>query len=136
MPVLWRGESGEVPPVRLLRHSPRPGRGRCPGGASTGDPGRVETRLPAREIRKTVTLLFTDLKDSTALTGSIDAEAMNEIKARYFSAMGAQIRRHGGEVEKNIGDAIMAVFGRIRAHEDDALRAVARRTACRWCSPS
>src|SRR3954447_21875926 len=47
----------------------------------------VEARLPAREIRKTVTLLFTDLKDSTALTGSIDAEAMNEIKARYFSAM-------------------------------------------------
>jgi class 3 adenylate cyclase len=84
----------------------------------------AEVRLPAREIRKTVTLLFTDLKDSTALTGSIDAEAMNEIKARYFAAMAVQIRRHGGEVEKNVGDAIMAVFGRIRAHEDDALRAV------------
>jgi len=84
----------------------------------------VETRLPPREIRKTVTLLFTDLKDSTALTGSIDAEAMNEIKARYFSSMATQIRSHGGEVEKNIGDAIMAVFGRIRAREDDALRAV------------
>jgi class 3 adenylate cyclase/tetratricopeptide (TPR) repeat protein len=84
----------------------------------------VPARLPAREIRKTVTLLFTDLKDSTALTGSIDAEAMNEIKSRYFTAMAVQIRRHGGEVEKNVGDAIMAVFGRIRAHEDDALRAV------------
>ena len=87
-------------------------------------PPVVEARLPAREIRKTVTLLFTDLKDSTALTGSIDAEAMNEIKSRYFTAMAVQIRRHGGEVEKNVGDAIMAVFGRIRAHEDDALRAV------------
>jgi class 3 adenylate cyclase/tetratricopeptide (TPR) repeat protein len=84
----------------------------------------VEPPLPPHEIRKTVTLLFTDLKDSTALTGSIDAEAMNEIKARYFSAMATQIRSHGGEVEKNIGDAIMAVFGRIRAREDDALRAV------------
>jgi predicted ATPase/class 3 adenylate cyclase len=84
----------------------------------------AESRLPPREIRKTVTLLFTDLKDSTALTGSIDAEAMNEIKARYFTAMATQIRSHGGEVEKNIGDAIMAVFGRIRAREDDALRAV------------
>ena len=87
-------------------------------------PAPAPVRLPPREIRKTVTLVFTDIKDSTALTGSIDAEAMNEIKARYFSSMGDQIRLHGGEVEKNIGDAIMAVFGRFRAHEDDALRAV------------
>ena len=71
-----------------------------------------------------MTLVFTDLKDSTALTGSIDAEAMNEIKARYFRTMAIEIERHGGKVEKNIGDAIMAVFGLIRAHEDDALRAV------------
>jgi class 3 adenylate cyclase/tetratricopeptide (TPR) repeat protein len=80
--------------------------------------------LPPSEVRKVVTLVFSDLKDSTALTASIDAEAMNEIKARYFSSMAAEIERHGGSVEKNIGDAIMAVFGRIRAREDDALRAV------------
>ena len=49
---------------------------------------------------------------------------MNEIKARYFSAMAAEIERYGGKVEKNIGDAIMAVFGRVRAREDDALRGV------------
>jgi predicted ATPase/class 3 adenylate cyclase len=78
----------------------------------------------AQEVRKLVTLVFSDLKDSTALTASIDAEAMNEIKARYFSSMAADIERHGGKVEKNIGDAIMAVFGLVRAHEDDALRAV------------
>jgi class 3 adenylate cyclase/tetratricopeptide (TPR) repeat protein len=80
--------------------------------------------LPATEVRKFVTLVFTDLKDSTALTASIDAEAMNEIKGRYFKAMAGEIERHGGHVEKNIGDAIMAVFGRIRASEDDALRGV------------
>jgi class 3 adenylate cyclase/tetratricopeptide (TPR) repeat protein len=80
--------------------------------------------LPATEVRKLVTLVFTDLKDSTALTASIDAEAMNEIKARYFAAMAAEIERYGGKVEKNIGDAIMAVFGRVRAREDDALRGV------------
>jgi class 3 adenylate cyclase/tetratricopeptide (TPR) repeat protein len=96
----------------------------APGDGQPGPAPPVAPQLPAREIRKTVTLVFTDIKDSTALTGSIDAEAMNEIKARYFSSMGARIREHGGEVEKNIGDAIMAVFGRIRAHEDDALRAV------------
>ena len=49
---------------------------------------------------------------------------MNEIKARYFSAMAAEIERYGGKVEKNIGDAIMAVFGRVRAREDDAIRGV------------
>jgi class 3 adenylate cyclase/tetratricopeptide (TPR) repeat protein len=87
-------------------------------------PATTAPILPAQEIRKIVTLLFTDIKDSTALTGSIDAEAMNEIKARYFSSMATEIERHGGEVEKNIGDAIMAIFGRLRAHEDDALRAV------------
>jgi class 3 adenylate cyclase/tetratricopeptide (TPR) repeat protein len=84
----------------------------------------VAVALPAQEVRKLVTLVFTDLKDSTALTASIDAEAMNEIKARYFSAMRAEIEHYGGNVEKNIGDAIMAVFGRVRAREDDALRGV------------
>lgn len=80
--------------------------------------------LPAREVRKTVTLLFSDLKDSTALGERIDTEALHEVKERYFSAMAAQITRHGGKIEKYIGDAIMAVFGLPHAHEDDALRAV------------
>lgn len=80
--------------------------------------------LPAKEIRKTVTLLFTDLKDSTALGERLDSEAMHEVKERYFNAMAEEIKRHGGKIEKYIGDAIMAVFGLPRAHEDDALRAV------------
>ncbi|MDH4062519.1 MAG: AAA family ATPase, partial [Aquincola sp.] len=84
----------------------------------------AEPALPAREVRKTVTIIFTDLKDSTALGERIDTEALHEVKERYFSAMSAEIARHGGKVEKFIGDAIMAVFGLPRAHEDDALRAV------------
>ena len=82
------------------------------------------TSLPPREVRKPATFIFVDLKGSTALTERIDQEAMSEIKKRYFSVMAAQIERHGGTVEKYIGDAIMAVFGIPRAHEDDALRAV------------
>jgi class 3 adenylate cyclase/tetratricopeptide (TPR) repeat protein len=54
----------------------------------------------------------------------LDSEALHEVKERYFSAMAAEIQRHGGKIEKYIGDAIMAVFGLPRAHEDDALRAV------------
>ncbi|MDF2733955.1 MAG: hypothetical protein K0S97_578 [Chloroflexota bacterium] len=80
--------------------------------------------LPAGEVRKPATFIFVDLKGSTALTERIDQEAMSEIKKRYFTVMAAQIERHGGTVEKYIGDAIMAVFGIPRAREDDALRAV------------
>ena len=80
--------------------------------------------LPAHEVRKTVTIVFTDLKDSTALGERLDTEALHEVKERYFTAMAAEITRHGGKIEKYIGDAIMAVFGLPRAHEDDALRAV------------
>lgn len=80
--------------------------------------------LPVREIRRTVTLLFSDLKGSTALGERLDSEALHEVKERYFNAMAAQITRHGGKIEKYIGDAIMAVFGIPVAHEDDALRAV------------
>ncbi len=80
--------------------------------------------LPTREVRKTVTIVFSDLKGSTALGEVLDPEALHEVKERYFGAMAAEITRHGGKIEKYIGDAIMAVFGLPRAHEDDALRAV------------
>ena len=80
--------------------------------------------LPVRELRKTVTIVFSDLKGSTAIGERLDAEALHEVKERYFKAMAAEIARHGGKVEKYIGDAIMAVFGLPHTHEDDALRAV------------
>ncbi|HEY9067386.1 MAG TPA: adenylate/guanylate cyclase domain-containing protein [Burkholderiaceae bacterium] len=80
--------------------------------------------LPAHELRKTVTIVFCDLKSSTALGERLDPEALHDVKERYFRAMAAEITRHGGLIEKYIGDAIMAVFGLPRAHEDDALRAV------------
>jgi class 3 adenylate cyclase/tetratricopeptide (TPR) repeat protein len=89
-----------------------------------GAPLTAVESLPAHEVRKTVTLIFSDLKDSTALGERLDNEALHEVKERYFSAMAAEIKRHGGKIEKYIGDAIMAVFGLPRAHEDDALRAV------------
>ncbi len=89
-----------------------------------GAPLTAVESLPAHEVRKTVTLIFTDLKDSTALGERLDSEALHEVKERYFNAMAAEIRRHGGKIEKYIGDAIMAVFGLPRAREDDALRAV------------
>ncbi len=76
-----------------------------------------------REQRKTVTVLFCDVTDSTALGESTDPEALRALLARYFERMRGIVEHHGGAVEKFIGDAVMAVFGVPAAHEDDALRA-------------
>src|SRR6187431_1634963 len=80
--------------------------------------------LPPREVRRTVSIIFSDLKGSTELGERLDQEALHEVKERYFAAMAEEITRHGGKIEKYIGDAIMAVFGLPVLHEDDALRAV------------
>src|SRR5256714_7328848 len=80
--------------------------------------------LPLQEVRKTVTIVFSDLKGSTAMGEKLDSEAVREVMTRYFDEMRGVLERHGGVVEKYIGDAIMAVFGLPRVHEDDALRAV------------
>jgi class 3 adenylate cyclase/tetratricopeptide (TPR) repeat protein len=74
--------------------------------------------------RKTVTVLFCDVTGSTSLGESVDPEALRGVLARYFERMKEIVERHGGTVEKFIGDAVMAVFGVPVAHEDDALRAV------------
>ncbi|HKA25855.1 MAG TPA: adenylate/guanylate cyclase domain-containing protein, partial [Gaiellaceae bacterium] len=79
---------------------------------------------PARESRKRVTVLFCDVTGSTALGERIDPESLRNVMARYFETAKAAIERHGGTVEKFIGDAVMSVFGVPVVHEDDALRAV------------
>ena len=76
------------------------------------------------EVRKTVTVVFSDLVGSTSLGESMDSETLREILQRYFEAMQSVLALHGGAVEKFIGDAIMAVFGLPKLREDDALRAV------------
>ena len=79
---------------------------------------------PPQETRKVVTIVFSDLKGSTSLGEALDSEALREVMTRYFDAMRDELERHGGVIEKFIGDAVMAVFGLPRLHEDDALRAV------------
>jgi class 3 adenylate cyclase/tetratricopeptide (TPR) repeat protein len=76
------------------------------------------------EVRKTVTALFADVTGSTALGERLDPESMRGVMTRYADEMRAVVERHGGTVEKFIGDAVMAVFGVPTVHEDDALRAV------------
>jgi class 3 adenylate cyclase/tetratricopeptide (TPR) repeat protein len=75
-------------------------------------------------VRKTVSIVFSDLQGSTSMGEKLDSESLREVMTRYFDAMRVELERHGGVVEKFIGDAIMAVFGLPTLHEDDALRAV------------
>src|SRR5262249_38717566 len=88
---------------------------------------------PPREVRKVVTVLFADTVGSTALGESRDPEAVRAQMAEWFAEARTALERHGGRVEKFVGDAVMAVFGVPQAHEDDALRAV--RAAAELRSP-
>jgi class 3 adenylate cyclase/tetratricopeptide (TPR) repeat protein len=78
----------------------------------------------SRETRKVVTVLFADVTGSTSLGEQLDPESLRNVMGRFFDAMRGAVERHGGVVEKFIGDAVMAVFGIPRLHEDDAVRAV------------
>jgi class 3 adenylate cyclase/tetratricopeptide (TPR) repeat protein len=86
-------------------------------------PLEKQAAAPTR-VRKTVTVVFSDVTGSTAMGERLDPELMRSMMSRYFGEMRRVLERHGGTVEKFIGDAVMAVFGIPRLHEDDAIRAV------------
>ena len=91
---------------------------------SCGQSLTVATDASVQPTRKTVTIVFCDLSGSTALGERLDPESLRQVLTRYFTEMEAVVTRHGGVVEKYIGDAVLAVFGIPVLHEDDALRAV------------
>lgn len=80
--------------------------------------------------------MFCDVTGSTELGEQLDPEALRTLLARYFEQMKAIVERHGGSVEKFIGDAVMAVFGVPVIHEDDAFRAVRAALEMREAFPS
>src|SRR5215468_7111207 len=106
----------------------------CPRcGAANSEPARfcsacggaLESAGPqVLHVRKTVTVLFCDVTGSTRLGDQHDPERLRQVLQQYFDEAHAVVDRHGGTVEKFIGDAVMAVFGVPVLHEDDALRAV------------
>ena len=91
----------------------------CPSCAAPLAPPAAQ-----HETRRTVTVVFCDVTGSTAMGERLDPESLRRVMSRYFDEMRAALERHGGTVEKFIGDAVMAVFGVPNVHEDDALRAV------------
>src|SRR3990172_1010484 len=105
----------------------------CPsGGRENADDARfcsgcgtsLEPAPPAREERKVVTCLFCDLVGFTARAERMDPEDVRRLLQPYHARVRSELERHGGTVEKFIGDAVMAVFGAPTTHEDDPERAV------------
>src|SRR3989304_1955325 len=102
------------------------------GAAAPGDsapPGppagrTVSMSAPGSIERRVVTVLFADLVGFTPLSERLDPEDVAAIQDAYFAAVRATVARHGGRLEKFIGDAAMAVFGLPRGRDDDAERAV------------
>ena len=74
--------------------------------------------------RKFVTVLFSDISGYTTLTEKLDPEEVKEIMGRVFGEISEVVARYEGFIEKFIGDAVMALFGAVTAHEDDPVRAI------------
>jgi len=84
----------------------------CPACAAPLD----QPASPAREERKVVTVLFVDLVGFTSRSEELDPEDVRAVLAPYHARLREELERHGGTVEKFIGDAVMAVFGAPVAH--------------------
>src|SRR5579875_2111718 len=93
------------------------------GSAGVAAPALLRSPAPVAE-RRLVSVLFADLVGFTTLSERRDPEAVRELLSGYFDRSRQIIERHGGTVEKFIGDAVMAVWGTPVAREDDAERAV------------
>jgi class 3 adenylate cyclase/uncharacterized membrane-anchored protein YhcB (DUF1043 family) len=89
--------------------------------------GRRASRLqllPSAGERKNVTVLFSDLSNYTAMANRLDPEEIREITGRIFSEIANIVAGYKGFIEKFVGDAILAIFGLPKVHEDDPVRAV------------
>jgi len=74
--------------------------------------------------RKYVTVFFSDMSGYTAMSERLDPEEVKEITSRIFGEISQIVGKYDGFIEKFVGDAVMALFGVPKAHEDDPIRAI------------
>ena len=82
------------------------------------------TNKPEAAERRQVTVMFSDLVGSTALSARMDPEDLREVISAYQKCVAETVQRFGGFVAKYMGDGVLVYFGYPQAHEDDAERAV------------
>ncbi len=92
-------------------------------GTALGGPAPTAAEPPPEE-RRQATVLFADLSGYTAVSERVDPERMKALIDRSLRRLGVEVERHGGSIDKFIGDNVMGVFGAPVAHEDDPERAV------------
>ena len=85
---------------------------------------KTDTTPEDRAERRQVTVMFSDLVGSTALSARMDPEDLREIISSYQKCVAENVQRFGGFVAKFMGDGVLVYFGYPQAHEDDAERAV------------
>jgi class 3 adenylate cyclase/tetratricopeptide (TPR) repeat protein len=93
-------------------------------GQNFGEKVARRAELAIEGERKQVTVLFSDLSGYTAMTEKLDPEEVKEIMGRVFGEISQVVTRYEGFIEKFVGDAVMAMFGAVTAHEDDPVRAI------------
>ena len=84
----------------------------------------IEPKAQDTAERRQVTVMFSDLVGSTALSARMDPEDLRELISAYQKCVADTVRRFGGFVAKYMGDGVLIYFGYPQAHEDDAERAV------------
>src|SRR2546428_343765 len=97
------------------RHTPFPPR----HGPPKDSPAPASKQRGVSEERRVVTGMFADLVESTALAETLDPEDLRAILSRFYNLLAAEVRRVGGTVGKDLGDAAPALFGVAHVPQDD-----------------
>lgn len=107
-----------------------------PDGGAASAPGSKADRSAAAGERRQVTVMFADLAGYTELSNRLDSEDVHTLLERFFGLVDRIVTEHGGNIDKHIGDCVMAVFGAPVAHGNDPERALRAALAIRQAMPA